>query len=228
MRTTCLLFLTMTWAAGMQGTGYAAPSSCAPPSMKMRAAPWSAVAAATAFHPPPLAHLPYESKVEGGSCCYRSPKWLRHGYSRGSGAAELLANAHDEQGDTGRVSGTIHAHSAVAEPPGSTRPVKHSLDKPKTNLPKPLPNNRQRSLPGNALPQPRSDKFGGAAKGGFIGNGNGNNTSPVRTSSAVRPPVPSLNQARHRSPNPAVVGGSPNLHSSHTAAINGTRMNRKR
>jgi hypothetical protein len=40
-------------------------------------APWSAAAAATAFLPPPLAHLPYEPKAEGGSCCYRT-----HGASR--------------------------------------------------------------------------------------------------------------------------------------------------
>jgi hypothetical protein len=32
---------------------------------------------------------------------------------------------------------------------------------------------------------------------------------------------------RHRNPNPAVVGASPNSRSSNTGAINGTRMNRK-
>src|SRR5271157_552248 len=40
----------------------------------MREAPWSAVAATTAFLPPPLAPLRYEPKAEGGSCCYRTPR----------------------------------------------------------------------------------------------------------------------------------------------------------
>jgi hypothetical protein len=49
----------------------------------------------------------------------------------------------------------------------------------------------------------------------------------ARTPSVVRPTVPSFNNVRHRSPNPAVVGGSPSSHSSNSGAINGTRMNRK-
>ena len=77
------------------------------------------------------------------------------------------------------------------------------------------------------LHQPGSVKPTGAAKGGLIPNETVNNALPVRMSSVVRPTVPSLNNVRHRSPNPAVVGGSPNLHSSNTGAINGTRMNRK-
>ena len=99
----------------------------------------------------------------------------------------------------------------------------------KANRPKQLPNSRQRSLPGNArnLHQPGSDKSGGAAKGGLIRNETVNNALAVRTPSVVRPTVPALNNVRHRSPNLAVVGGSPNSHSSNTGAINGTRMNRK-
>ncbi|MGO8733882.1 MAG: hypothetical protein ACLQVM_13960 [Terriglobia bacterium] len=34
---------------------------------------WSAVAAATAFLAIALARLRYETKAEGGSCCYRTP-----------------------------------------------------------------------------------------------------------------------------------------------------------
>ncbi|MGA8505034.1 MAG: hypothetical protein WB762_05450 [Candidatus Sulfotelmatobacter sp.] len=57
----------------------------------------------------------------------------------------------------------------------------------------------------------------------------------VRLAGTVRPTAaslnPSLNNVRHRGPNPAVVGGSAggsaNLHSSNTGAINGTRMKRK-
>jgi len=37
-------------------------------------APWSAVAAATAFPAIALARLGYEAKAEGGSCCYRTPR----------------------------------------------------------------------------------------------------------------------------------------------------------
>ncbi|MGA7447595.1 MAG: hypothetical protein WBQ43_21375 [Terriglobales bacterium] len=58
---------------------------------------------------------------------------------------------------------------------------------------------------------------------------------PVRPPGTVRPTAatlnPSLNNVRHRGPNPAVVGGlaggSANLHSSNTGAINGTHMHRK-
>jgi hypothetical protein len=92
--------------------------------------------------------------------------------------------------------------------------------------PKQLPNSRHRSMPGNALHQPGSNKSGGAAVGGLIPHETVNNALPVRTPSVVRPTVPALNNVRHRSPNPAVVGGSAPSHSSNTGAINGTRMNR--
>jgi hypothetical protein len=99
----------------------------------------------------------------------------------------------------------------------------------KANRPQQLPNSRQLSLPGNAmnLHQPGSDKSSGAAKSGTIRNETGNIALAVRTPSVVRPTVPSFNNVRHRGPNPAAVGGSPNSHSSNTGAINGTRMNRK-
>jgi hypothetical protein len=77
------------------------------------------------------------------------------------------------------------------------------------------------------LYEPGSNKSGGAAKGGLIRNETVGNALPVRTSTVIRPTAPSFNNVRHRSPNPAVVGGSPNSHSSITGAINGTRMNRK-
>jgi hypothetical protein len=74
------------------------------------------------------------------------------------------------------------------------------------------------------LHQPGSDKSGGAAKSGFIRNQTVNNALAVRTPSVARPTVPLLNNVRHRSANPAVVGGSANSHSSNTGAINGSRM----
>ncbi len=113
-------------------------------------------------------------------------------------------------------------------PAGAGRVRGHGGPAPqKANRPRQLPNSQQGSLPGNALHQPGSDKFGGVAKTGFIRNETINNALAVRTPSVVRPTVLSPNNVRHRGPNPAVVGGSPNLHSSNTGSINGTRMNRK-
>jgi hypothetical protein len=164
----------------------------------MNCAPWSAVAAATAFSP--LAHFPYEPKAEGGSCCYRTPRRFRRSYFLDSGAAGPLVSTH---------------------------PVKHNLDKPKAKVHKPLPNSRQRSISGNALRQPSLNKSGGAATGGLIPNQTVRNALPVRISSVVRPTVPTFNNVRHRSPNPAVLGGSPNFHRSNTGTINGARINRR-
>jgi hypothetical protein len=94
----------------------------------------------------------------------------------------------------------------------------------KVNHTKPLANNRPRSLTGNSMnhPQLRSDKLGGAASGGFVGNAAVHNPALVQTESAVRPAAPSLNPVRHRSPNPAVVGGSLNSHSGNTGVLDGT------
>jgi len=99
----------------------------------------------------------------------------------------------------------------------------------KANRPKQRPNSRQPSVPGYAmnLHQAGSNKSGGAAKGGLIPNEPVHSALPVRAPSVVRPIAPSFNNVRHRSSNPAVVGGSPNSHSRNIGAINGTRMNRK-
>ena len=48
---------------------------------------------------------------------------------------------------------------------------------------------------------------------------------PVRSQTLSRPPVPTPSNVRHRSPNPATVGGAANAGKS--GAINGTRMSRK-
>jgi hypothetical protein len=91
-------------------------------------------------------------------------------------------------------------------------------------------------MSGNAasLHQPGSGNSG-AAKGGLIQNEKASNAMPVRPRGTVRPTAatlnPSFNNVRHRGPNSAVVGGSAggsaNLNSSNTGAINGTRMHRK-
>jgi hypothetical protein len=105
------------------------------------------------------------------------------------------------------------------------------------NHPKQPPNSRKRSIPGNAvnLHQLGSGKSGAAAKGRLIQNETASNAMPVRPPGTVRSTAttlnPSLNNVRHRGPNPAVVGGSAGgsakLNSSNTGAINGTHMHRK-
>jgi hypothetical protein len=203
MKTTCLLFLTMSWAPLTQGTGYAVPSS---PASRQTAPEGSANTASD--HPRDPARRDAAPPRDG-----------RH---------ETGGKASDEQPDLRRASDKNQQPSRVSLT-GLT----------KANRPNQLSNSRQRSLPGNALHQPGSDKSGGAAKGGFIQNETVHNASPVRTSSVVRPTVPSFNNARpgarswlwsagrHRGPNPAVVGGSANSDSRNAGTINGTCMNRK-
>ena len=105
------------------------------------------------------------------------------------------------------------------------------------NHPKQLPNGRKRSIRGNAanLHQPGSGNSSAAAKGGLIQNETASNAMPVRPPGTGRATAAtlnlSINNVRHRGPNSAVVGGSAggsaNLHSSNTGAINGTRMHRR-
>jgi len=116
-----------------------------------------------------------------------------------------------------------HGRPSVANHP----PSRASLTK--ANRPLRPPNGRPRALPGNAMNPhpPGSDPSRGVVIGGFIPNRAVPNALPVRTSSFLRPTPLSLNNVHHRSPNPAAVGGSPNLRSSNIGAINGTRMKRK-
>jgi len=166
------LVVTMSWAALMPGTGYAAPSQQT-----------SAESSATT----PVAGSPSKEQ--------RSP-----------------------------------LHASVKNHPRSRASLTAA------NHPKQLPNGRKRSTPGNAanLHQPGSGNSGAAAKGGLIQNETASKAMPVRPPGTVRPTAATLNplnNVRHRGPNPAVVGGSAggsaNLHSSNTGAINGTRMHRK-
>ena len=121
----------------------------------------------------------------------------------------------DEKRDRRRVSDKNHP------------PSRANLTKAK--LPSQLPNQREHSTSGSAmnLHQPDSDKSGGVAKVGLTKNETVNNAMRVRTPSAARPDAPSLNNVRHRGPNPAVVGGSANTIARNPGAINGTSMNRR-
>ena len=142
------------------------------------------------------------------------------------GDTERTASPRDGRYQTrGKASDEQRKHGPASGP-------NHSLSRAnltKANHPKPIPNRSQHSLPGNAMNfhQPSLGKPSGAAKGGLIPNETVHNALPVRSSSIVRPAAQSLNNVRHRGPNPAVVGGAPEHHSSNTGAINGTRMNRK-
>lgn len=121
----------------------------------------------------------------------------------------------------------LTAVGEVAEPPVSTHRVARESVLPKRNLPKSPVNRRPRPLPGNSLHPGVANKSGAAVSGGLIQGETTHNGLPVRTSGVVRPAAPSVNSVRHRSPNPAVVGGPVYFHSSSTGAINGTRMKRR-
>jgi hypothetical protein len=75
--------------------------------------------------------------------------------------------------------------------------------------------------------QPGSDKSSGAAKGGFIRGERVNSAMSPGPPNVIRPSVPSLNNVRHRGPNPAVVSGSLKSDDRNTGTINGTRAHRK-
>src|SRR5208283_435 len=184
MKATSLLFLTMSCAALILGTSYAAPCQ----------------------------------QTSGGSSVNKAgdhPHDAVHSAPPDAGKRRKEGNPSDEQRGPRYASGKNHPRSRA------------SLTA--ANRPKQLPRNRKRSITGNAmnLHQSALDKSGGAATGGLIRNETVKNALPVRPPSVVRSAVPSLDNVRHRGPNPAVVGGSANSDSRNTGAINGTRMNRK-
>ena len=159
----------------------------------------------------------------------------------------VLMPGADYAAPSPQTSAESSATTAVAgNPSKEQRSPRHASDKnlPRSrasltpaNNPEQLPKGRKRSIPGKAanLHQPGSGKSGAATKGGLIQNGTASNAMSVRPPGTVRPTTatlnPSFNNVRHRGPNSGVVGGSAggsaNLNSSNTGAINGTRMHRK-
>ena len=95
--------------------------------------------------------------------------------------------------------------------------------------PKQLPKNQKHFPSRNGMNphQPVSEKLGSAAKSGLTRRETVNSAAPPRSPSVIRPSAPSLNNVRHRGPNPPVVGGSANLGGKNTGAINGTRVHRR-
>ena len=63
------------------------------------------------------------------------------------------------------------------------------------------------------------------AKPGFIQKESISNALPVRPATVSRPGA-SLNDVRHRGPNPAIIAGSPSPKTPAAGAINGTRVHR--
>jgi hypothetical protein len=143
------------------------------------------------------------------------PHGAEHAVSPDNGKRPKEGNPSDEQRGPRYASGKNHPRSRA------------SLSA--ANRHKQLPRSRKSCLPKNAmkLHQSASDKSRGAATGGLIRNETVQNTLPVRPPSVVRAAVPSLDNVRHRGPNPAVIGGAANSDSRNTGAINGTRMNHK-
>ena len=142
------------------------------------------------------------------------PRDAVHGVPFEDGENQKQGETSDEQRDHHYASDGNHSRSRA------------SLTK--ANRPKQLPNGRKGSIPGNAmnLHQPDSAKSGGAAKDGLIRNETVNIALPVRPP-VVRRTVPSLNNARHRGANPAVIGGSAKSDSRNSGEISGTRMIRR-
>ena len=201
MKTTCLLFLAMSWAMLTHES-------------VLYPRPWGGVSTGVAhtllfMYAPHLgrAGVGWGADMKNDACATRESVLSR---------LPWIASAREG------------VPRSASSPAGAGRARGHSGPAPqKVTRPKPIPNSRQRSMPGNALHQPGSNKSIGAAKGGLIPNETFNNALVVRPPSVVRPTVPSFSKVRHRGPNPAVVGGSSPPLSSNTRAINGTRMNRK-
>jgi hypothetical protein len=93
------------------------------------------------------------------------------------------------------------------------------------NRPKQLPIRTKRFKPPNATNPYHADldRPGDTANGQ---NRTANNALPVRSTGVGRLTVASLNNLRHRGPNPAVVSRSAS-NTGNTGALNGTRMHRR-
>jgi hypothetical protein len=139
-----------------------------------------------------------------------------HAAPANDGKHQTGGKTSDEHRDHGRASATNHLPSGASQT--------------KASHPKRLTNDRQGSRSGNVmdLGPHSSDKFAGVPEGGSVQNKAANIRSTGRPPSVVvRPAVPLVNNAHHRSPNPAIVSGSANVHSRNAGAINGTRMSHK-
>jgi hypothetical protein len=203
MKTTCLFFLTISWAALMHGRGYAVPSSPA----SRQTAPESSANTASE-HP-------------------RDPA-RRNAAPADDRRHQTGENASDEQRDPRRASDKNQRPSRVSltgltktnRPNQLSNSGRHSL-----------PGNALHQ-PGSDKSS-TADKGGLIQNEMVHNSSSIRTSSVVRPTVAslnnVRPGARSWlwSAGRHRGPNPAVVGGSANSDSRNTGAMNGTRMNRK-
>ena len=137
--------------------------------------------------------------------------------------AEKPASAGNRNRQTAPSTGTPVHRRAVEK-----NYVRSHTSLAKATRPKqPSSGEHSRSVSAMELHQPRLNRSGGATKEGVIHNETLNRTLPVRPPSVPRTNTPSLNNVRHRGPNPAVIGGPRSSNTSNTAAINGTHLGRR-
>ncbi len=134
-----------------------------------------------------------------------------------------------------------HPHDTKHAPPGGSgnrhgvgrnASVRNHAQGPTTTIkvhPKQLPNNRKRSPSGNPTNphQPGLDKSDALAETGLVHQETFKSGRVVRPASVARSSVSLRNDVRHRSANPAVIGGPVNSASRNTGAISGTSVRRR-
>jgi hypothetical protein len=176
---------------------------------------WAVLMPGTSFAVPSNPASPQTSPASSANTTSGPPRDAGHAAPPRDGRRVTGGKVSDERRGHGRISNPHH-------PPGSANLTR-------ANRPKQLPHRPQHSIPGNGLNvyPPGSDKPRGAAQAGLVANGTLHSALLVRTPSVFLPTGLPPNNVRHHRPNPTVVGGSPNLHSNNTGAINGTRMIRK-
>jgi len=146
--------------------------------------------------------------------------------SQQASAASSSTTASSNPGSSGEAApvedAKQHTNPASPDPQhewhGSSDEKHRSGDASQTMAHRPwqLANNKNTSRFGN--------RYQPAARGGTIQN---KEARYVPVPGVVSAGGPTLSNVRHRSPNPAIVGGSRNTIANSTGAINGTRMNHK-
>ena len=97
-----------------------------------------------------------------------------------------------------------------------------------SNLPKPLPRRQTHAASAGAM-NPRRHPNGSSplAAGVIVQNPTAGRYPHVRSPGPVRAAAPPLSSVRHRSPNPAVIGGSTDLGKRNSGAIDGKQAHRR-
>ncbi len=146
-------------------------------------------------------------------------------HAPGESSAKSASTSADDTGHDATAKETRVPESLKASPVHTSHSP-NSL----TAHPQPVVNPRPRAGLGNSrnLEPIRSDKIGVMTRPAESSSAPGLRVAPVQTVSAARPLAPLHTTVPHRSPNPAVVSGSSNLHRGQTGAVSGSGMIRKR